>query len=66
MELNRHPRERGFHQSRSGQHSLPEATTYETGAHGIARREWDDLDLVTNWRFYLNEPGRYRRHILTP
>lgn len=44
--------------------SLPGATIYETGEHGIARREWDELDLVTNWRSYLNEPGRYLRHIL--
>lgn len=44
--------------------SLPGATIYETGEHGIARREWDELDLVTHWRSYLNEPGRYLRHIL--
>ena len=45
--------------------SLPGATIYEIGAHGIARREWDDLDLVRNWRSYLNEPGRYLRQFLT-
>ncbi len=44
--------------------SLPGATIYETGEHGIARRNWEDLDLVTNWKSYLNEPGRYLRHIL--
>jgi predicted ATPase len=46
--------------------SLPGATIYETGEHGIARREWEDLDLVRNWRSYLDEPRRYLRHILAP
>ncbi|MCC3264904.1 AAA family ATPase [Arthrobacter gengyunqii] len=44
--------------------SLPGATIYETGEHGIARRNWEDLDLVSNWKSYLNEPRRYLRHIL--
>lgn len=44
--------------------SLPGAAIYETGEHGISRREWDELDLVINWKSYLNEPRRYLRHLL--
>jgi predicted ATPase len=44
--------------------SLPGAVIYETGEHGIRRSEWDDLDLVANWRSYLDAPQRYLRHIL--
>jgi predicted ATPase len=44
--------------------SLPGATIYETGAHGIRRKDWDELDLVANWRSYLDAPERYLRHIL--
>ena len=44
--------------------SLPGATIYEVAADGIHRTEWDDLDLVRNWKAYLDAPGRYLRHIL--
>lgn len=44
--------------------SLPGAAIYETGEQGINRKEWDELELVSNWRSYLNEPQRYLRHIL--
>lgn len=44
--------------------SLPGATIYELGDHGIRPAEWDDLDLVTHWKSYLDAPGRYLRHIL--
>lgn len=36
--------------------SLPGATIYETGEHGIRRKEWAELDLVTNWKSYLDGP----------
>lgn len=45
--------------------SLPGATIYETGEHGIVRKNWDELDLVINWKSYLDAPERYLRHILT-
>lgn len=45
--------------------SLPGATIYETGEHGIGRKDWDELDLVINWKSYLDAPERYLRHILT-
>lgn len=44
--------------------ALPGATILEVGDHGIRWAEWDDLDIVTNWRNYLAEPARYLRHIL--
>lgn len=44
--------------------SLPGATIYETGEHGIRQKEWEELDLVANWKSYLEEPQRYLRHIL--
>ncbi|WP_245580302.1 AAA family ATPase [Arthrobacter castelli] len=44
--------------------SLPGATIHEMSEQGISRREWDELELVSNWRSYLNEPQRYLRHIL--
>ncbi|MFU8946963.1 AAA family ATPase [Mycetocola zhadangensis] len=44
--------------------SLPGATIYELSGSGIARADWEDLDLVTHWRSYLDAPGRYLRHIL--
>ena len=44
--------------------SLPGAAIYETGEHGIRRREWDELELVANWKSYLDAPQRYLRHIL--
>ncbi|WP_232528803.1 hypothetical protein [Mycetocola zhujimingii] len=44
--------------------SLPGATIYELGDHGIRRANWEDLDLVTHWKSYLDAPGRYLRHIL--
>ncbi|MCP2030652.1 putative ATPase [Okibacterium sp. HSC-33S16] len=44
--------------------SLPGATIYELSDTGIERAEWEDLDLVTHWRSYLDTPQRYLRHIL--
>lgn len=44
--------------------SLPGAAIYETSGDGIARRNWEELDLVSNWKSYLEEPRRYLRHIL--
>ena len=45
--------------------SLPGAVIYETSDAGIRRTQWEDLDLVTNWRSYLNAPERYLRHLFS-
>ncbi|MFB2555089.1 AAA family ATPase [Herbiconiux liangxiaofengii] len=44
--------------------SLPGATILEFGDWGIRNSAWDDLELVTHWRNYLDAPGRYLRHLL--
>jgi predicted ATPase len=44
--------------------ALPGATILEVGDWGIRRTEWDDLELVQNWRAYLRHPEQYLRHIL--
>lgn len=45
--------------------SLPGAVIYETSDDGIRRTEWEELDLVINWRSYLNAPERYLRHLFS-
>ena len=44
--------------------SLPGATVLEVGEHGLRQVEYDDLDLVRDWRGFLESPGRYLRHLL--
>jgi predicted ATPase len=45
--------------------SLPGAALLELGDHGIRRVErWDDLELVSSWRSFLDAPPRYLRHLL--
>jgi predicted ATPase len=44
--------------------SLPGATVLEVGDWGYRRTTWDELELVTHWRAYLADPGRYLRHVL--
>jgi predicted ATPase len=44
--------------------SLPGATILEVGDWGIRRTTWSELELVQNWRAYLDAPTRYLRHIL--
>ena len=43
--------------------SLPGATVLELGAHGIRRMSWADLDIVANWRAFLDAPGAYLRRL---
>lgn len=43
--------------------ALPGADIYEVGEWGLRPMDWDDLDLVVNWRSFLTEPGRYLRRI---
>jgi predicted ATPase len=44
--------------------ALPGAIIYEVGPWGYRRCAWDDLDLVRNWRLFMDAPGRYLGHIL--
>jgi predicted ATPase len=44
--------------------ALPGATILEVGEWGIRRTTWDDLELVRNWKAYLDAPPRYLRHVL--
>lgn len=44
--------------------SLPGATILEVGDWGLREAAWEDLELVTHWKAYLAEPGRYLRHVL--
>ncbi|HEU4947380.1 MAG TPA: AAA family ATPase [Kribbella sp.] len=44
--------------------ALPGATILEVGDWGIRETAWADLELVRNWRAYLEAPQRYLRHIL--
>ena len=44
--------------------ALPGATILEVGEWGIRRTTWEDLELVQNWKAYLQAPERYLRHVL--
>lgn len=44
--------------------ALPGARILEVGEWGMRQAEWGDLELVRHWRSYLDEPGRYLRHLL--
>ncbi len=41
--------------------ALPGATILEVGDWGIRETTWADLELVQNWRAYLEAPQRYLR-----
>ncbi|WGW13553.1 AAA family ATPase [Saxibacter everestensis] len=43
--------------------SLPGADILEVGPWGLRRSAWHDLDLVTNWKNFLDDPVRYLRHL---
>lgn len=43
--------------------ALPNAQIFEVGSWGLRSQQWDDLDLVTNWRAFLTSPQRYLRHL---
>lgn len=42
--------------------SLPQARLYEVGEWGLRESTYDDLEMVRNWRLFLDAPGRYLRH----
>ena len=44
--------------------AMPGARILELGPWGMRDAVWDDLDLVTNWRSYLDAPMRYLRHVI--
>ena len=46
--------------------ALPGATTYELGEWGMRRADWQELDVVANWRDFLAAPGRWLRHVVEP
>ncbi|GAB3564170.1 AAA family ATPase [Arthrobacter alkaliphilus] len=43
--------------------ALPGAQILEVGPRGLRTSTWEDLDLVTNWRSFMEAPQRYLRHI---
>jgi predicted ATPase len=46
--------------------SLPGATLLELGDRGIRRvGSYDDLEVLQNWRSFLEAPPRYLRHLLS-
>lgn len=44
--------------------ALPGATVLELDREGFRPVAWEDLELVSHWRAYLQEPARYLRHVL--
>ncbi|MGH3620219.1 MAG: ATP-binding cassette domain-containing protein [Sciscionella sp.] len=42
----------------------PDADIIEVGEHGFDRVSWEQLELVANWRRYLNDPEFYLRHLI--
>lgn len=44
--------------------ALPGAQILEVGPWGMRRTSYDELELVTHWRRYLDSPMRYLRHVL--
>ncbi|WP_104110560.1 AAA family ATPase [Arthrobacter sp. N199823] len=43
--------------------ALPGAQILEVGPWGLRHRDWEDLDLVGNWKSFLDSPERFLRHI---
>jgi predicted ATPase len=43
--------------------AAPGATVLELSGAGFARRDWDELDLVRDWREFLDAPDRWLRHL---
>lgn len=44
--------------------SIPGARILEVGEWGLRETDWKDLDLVRNWRSFLDAPARYLRHVV--
>jgi predicted ATPase len=43
--------------------AAPGARVLELGPDGVTARDWDDLDLVRDWREFLAAPQRWLRHL---
>lgn len=43
--------------------ATPGAHLYEVGEWGLRRTDWQDLDLVRDWRAFLADPELYLRHL---
>jgi predicted ATPase len=43
--------------------SLPDCLLLELSPGGISEISYEDSDLVTSWRSFLDAPGRYHRHL---
>ncbi|WP_183099957.1 AAA family ATPase [Nocardioides pelophilus] len=46
--------------------ATPGAQILEIGPWGVRPTAWEDLELVTHWRRYLETPMRYLRHVIDP
>jgi predicted ATPase len=44
--------------------AMPGATILEVGDWGYRRTTWEELELVSHWKAYLDAPRRYLRHVL--
>jgi predicted ATPase len=44
--------------------AMPGATLIEVGTHGLRQTSYDELDLVRDWRGFLDDPSRFLRHLL--
>lgn len=44
--------------------SIPGATVLELGEHGIRSSSWHELELVRNWRSFMDDPARFLRHVV--
>jgi predicted ATPase len=42
---------------------LPGARIPELGSWGIRPAQWDELELVANWRQFLSQPQSFLRHL---
>lgn len=43
--------------------AMPGARLLQLGEHGIEQVAYDDTDLVQGWRAFLDDPGRFLRHL---
>lgn len=43
--------------------ATPGARILEVGANGLIERDWRDLDIVENWRAFLERPDAFFRHL---
>lgn len=43
--------------------SLPGADIYEVGPWGLRQNSWEDLELVRNWRSFMDAPQRFLKYI---